>query len=163
EEPGAPADAGALQAYAAALMDRDSKSPGLKVLQGLIWERGYREGVLRGDVFGDVPRALQRWSEHGLALAVYSSGSELAQRLLFRSTQFGDLTLHFTHFFDTRVGAKRQPESYRNIARAMARPAAQLLFISDVVAELDAARASGWATILCVRPGNAVQSPGDHD
>jgi enolase-phosphatase E1 len=141
--------------YAAWLMDRDRKAFGLKELQGLIWERGYREGALRGEVYADVPDALRRWRAGGATVAIYSSGSVLAQQLLFRSTAFGDLTPLIDAYFDTTVGAKRDPESYRRIAERLGRPPTRLLFISDVPGELAAARSAGCRAILCVRPGNA--------
>jgi enolase-phosphatase E1 len=145
----------AVAGYAGWLMDRDRKAFGLKELQGLIWQRGYRNGSLRGEVFDDVPDALRRWHESGVAVAIYSSGSVLAQQLLFRSTPFGDLSPQIDAYFDTAVGPKRDPESYRRIAHALGRSPAQLLFLSDVPAELAAARAAGATAVLCVRPGNA--------
>ena len=141
-------------AYASWLMDRDRKSPGLKHLQGLIWEEGYQAGVLRGEVFPDVARALRRWRDQGLVVAIYSSGSALAQRRLFESTPDGDLTGHLSGFFDTSVGAKRDPASYGRVAAALACAPGHMLFISDVDAELEAAEAAGLQTILSVRPGN---------
>jgi len=141
--------------YAQWLMDRDRKAPGLKELQGLIWQRGYEEGALRGDVFADVPDALRRWHDSGVTIAIYSSGSVLAQQLLFRSTPFGDLTPFIDAYFDTSVGAKREAESYRTIAERLGKPPARCLFISDLPAELAAARAAGLRAILSVRPGNA--------
>ena len=148
--------------YVEWLMDRDRKSPGLKRLQGRIWERGYRAGVLKGEVFPDVPPAFERWREAGLELAIYSSGSELAQRLIFATTPYGDLTPFISRFFDTGVGAKADPASYRRIAAGLSRPADRILFISDVTAELDAARSAGCAVLLCVRAGNRPQPPHDH-
>jgi len=150
-QPPPPAD---LAAYVEWLMDRDRKSPGLKALQGLVWERGYREGLLKGEVFPDVPPALERWRKAGIRTAIYSSGSVLAQRLLFSTTSFGDLTPHVVEFFDTSTGVKTTPESYRRIAAALACPAEELLFVSDVTAELDAAAAAGFDVRLCIRPGN---------
>jgi enolase-phosphatase E1 len=144
------------------LMDRDRKSPGLKALQGLIWDEGYAKGELRGQVFPDVPAALARWRAAGLGLAIYSSGSVLAQRRLFQSTEAGDLSAHIDDFFDTGVGPKREPDSYRRIAAAMGRPASDILFISDVTAELAAARAAGFRTRLSIRPGNPAQPDATH-
>lgn len=148
-------------AYVRWLMDRDRKSPGLKSLQGLIWQAGYQAGAIHGEVFDDVPRAMARWREAGVRLAIYSSGSELAQRLLFASTRYGDLTPLITAFFDTAVGAKTASTSYRRIARALARPTSELLFISDVSAELTAAAEAGCQVRLCVRPGPAPSPNGD--
>ena len=143
--------------YAAWLMQRDRKSPGLKLLQGFIWEEGYRAGDLHGEVFDDVPAALARWHAAGLTLAIYSSGSVLAQRLLFGATAHGDLTPLFSGFFDTSVGAKTERASYARIAAELRQRPEAILFISDVVAELAAARAAGCQVALSMRPGNAEQ------
>ncbi|HUR19294.1 MAG TPA: acireductone synthase, partial [Vicinamibacterales bacterium] len=138
--------------YAGWLMDRDRKSPALKALQGHIWDVGYRAGQLRGAVFSDVPIALQRWHADGLIIAIYSSGSILAQRLIFSMTDEGDLTPFISHFFDTGVGPKRSADSYARIAAALKQEPAHILFISDVAEELDAARSAGWQVALAVRP-----------
>jgi enolase-phosphatase E1 len=147
-----------LSRYVTWLMDRDRKSPGLKLLQGLIWERGYQAGVLRGQVFPDVPPAIRRWRTDGIDVAIYSSGSELAQRRLFESTDDGDLTPLLAGFFDTAVGAKTVPASYRHIAAALTRRPEEILFVSDVSAELSAGRAAGLQVVLSIRPGNAPPS-----
>jgi enolase-phosphatase E1 len=141
-------------AYLEWLMDHDVKSPALKRLQGLIWEGGYRTGELKGQVFADVPPAFARWREAHVTLAIYSSGSVLAQRLLFGATAQGDLTAFITAFFDTGVGAKRWPDSYRRISSELSRAAHEVLFVSDTPAELDAARAAGCQVLLAERPGN---------
>jgi enolase-phosphatase E1 len=135
------------------LMDRDRKSPGLKALQGLIWREGYQARELRGQVFDDVPRALERWRSEGLGVHIYSSGSVLAQQLLFQSTQAGDLTPLLDGYFDTAIGAKTSSDSYVAILARLGLSSAQALFVSDVVAELDAARGAGFRTALCVRNG----------
>ena len=150
------AEAGAA-AYVEWLMDRDRKSQGLKALQGMIWERGYRQGVLQGEVFADVPAAVARWRVASIDVAIYSSGSELAQRLIFGHTKYGDLTPYFSRFFDTAVGAKVSSDSYRRIAGALVRSASEILFVSDVTTELDAAREAGLQVLLCVRPDNRPQ------
>jgi enolase-phosphatase E1 len=163
EQPPGPPDleseagAVAVSAYVEWLMDRDRKSPGLKMLQGQIWEQGYRAGVLKGEVFSDVRRALPRWREARLDVAIYSSGSELAQRLIFGNTPHGDLTPFISRFFDTAVGPKIAAESYRRIAAGLASAPDRILFISDVTAELDAAGSAGCQVLLCVRPGNRAQ------
>jgi enolase-phosphatase E1 len=158
-----PRDAGGawLGQYVRWLMDRDRKSPGLKLLQGYIWERGYRAGLLRGQVFPDVPPAIRRWHDSGIGVAIYSSGSELAQRRLFESIEDCDLTPFISAFFDTTVGAKISPESYDAIARALHRDPAGILFVSDVTKELTAARGAGLQVLLCTRPGNAAQPGAD--
>lgn len=150
-----------LVAYAEWLMDRDRKSPGLKLMQGLIWERGYQAGELRGQVYPDVAPALRRWHAQGLRLAIYSSGSALTQRRLFESTGDGDLTPLLSAHFDTAVGAKGEPASYTNIAAALELEPASILFVSDVVRELEAARTAGLHVVLCVRPDNPAQSGAD--
>jgi enolase-phosphatase E1 len=146
-------------AYVEWLMDRDRKSHGLKLLQGYIWERGYRSGALKSEVFPDVAPALAEWRRLGVAVAIYSSGSVLAQRLLFGHTAEGDLTAYLRGFFDLEVGPKTSPESYRRIAAALVRPADRLLFVSDAVQELEGARAAGCHALLCVRPGNPAPPP----
>ena len=136
------------------LMDRDRKSTALKSLQGLIWEEGYRGGDLVGEVFADVPAALERWRAQRIDTRIFSSGSVLAQQLLFRHSSAGDLTSLLRGYFDTTTGPKTDPESYRRIAAEMGIPSASVLFVSDIVAELDAARTAGMQTRLCIRPGN---------
>jgi enolase-phosphatase E1 len=155
-EPPPPWSAG-VATYALWLMDRDRKSPGLKGLQGLVWEEGYQAGQLQGQVFPDVPAAIRRWRQAGLDVAIYSSGSELAQRRLFESTEHGDLAPLLSGFFDTAVGAKTSAESYARVAKALGCEPRQVLFISDVTAELVAARTAGLQTRLSIRPGNPPQ------
>ncbi|MEW6211406.1 MAG: acireductone synthase [Acidobacteriota bacterium] len=146
-----------LTLYAHWLMDADRKSTPLKSLQGKIWEEGYRAGLLLAQVFEDVPRAFQKWKDAKKAICIYSSGSALAQRLLFAHTEAGDLTPMIDRYFDTNIGAKIEMESYRRIASALERKASEIVFISDVTAELDAARAAGFQTLLSIRPGNRPQ------
>ena len=143
-----------LEPYVLWLMDRDRKSPGLKLLQGLIWQRGFADGTLRGNLFPDVAPALERWNEGSIDVAIYSSGSVLAQRLIFGHTADGDLTPRISQFFDATIGPKRSADSYRHIALQLNRAPNELLFLSDVHAELSAARAAGFRALLCVRPGN---------
>jgi enolase-phosphatase E1 len=152
----APLDSAA--AYALFLMDGDRKAMGLKSLQGRIWKEGYAAGALRGQVYADVPPAFERWRRQGRAIAVFSSGSVLAQKLLFATTAAGDLTRYIQAHFDTAVGSKREATSYGLIARELGRAPAQVLFVSDTAAELDAARLAGMATALCAREG-APPSP----
>jgi enolase-phosphatase E1 len=140
-------------AYVHWLMDRDRKPTPLKSLQGRIWEEGYRSGALIGQVYPDVPAALDKWRREGCAVAIFSSGSVLAQRLLFAHSSAGDLTPFIAAYFDTTTGPKREAESYRRIVSALGVPAAEMLFVSDIAAELDAARLAGLKTALCVRSG----------
>lgn len=146
-----------VSAYARWLMEFDRKSPGLKSLQGLIWQAAYESGELRGEVFSDVAPAMAAWRQRGLRIAIYSSGSALAQRLLFASTPAGDLTRLIEAYFDTAVGGKKKADSYRAIAASLQCPPNEILFLSDVSAELTAAQAAGCAVMLSVRPGNPDQ------
>jgi enolase-phosphatase E1 len=139
------------------LMDRDRKSMGLKSLQGKIWQQGYLTGELKSRVFQDVPPALKYWKNKNLDVRIFSSGSVLAQRLLFANTEVGDLTHFLGGYFDTNIGPKTSEESYRQIANEVHLPASEVLFISDMTAELDAAKRAGMQTLLCVRPGNLPQ------
>lgn len=142
-------------AYIFWLMDRDRKSTALKSLQGKVWKAGFESGELKGTLFADVPAALARWAAEG-RVAIYSSGSVEAQRLLFRYSTFGDLTGRIAAYFDTRTGAKADRASYAAIAEAMSVDPAEAIFFSDVVRELDAARDAGFATRLVMRAGNAA-------
>jgi enolase-phosphatase E1 len=139
------------------LMDRDRKSTGLKSLQGKIWRQGYLNGSLKSQVFADVAPAFERWRAAGLKISIFSSGSVLAQQLLFAHTDAGDLTKFIHDYFDTNVGKKGEAESYRKIAAKLNLQPSEILFISDVVAELEAAKEAGMKTILSIRPGNAPQ------
>jgi enolase-phosphatase E1 len=141
-------------AYLNWLMDRDRKSTPLKSLQGRIWKKGFESGELKGTLYTDVPAALERWSA-SRQVAIYSSGSTDAQRLLFRYSTFGDLTGRIAAYFDTRAGAKTVSASYGAIAVAMNLEPRHVLFLSDVVRELDPAREAGLDTRLVVREGNA--------
>jgi enolase-phosphatase E1 len=132
-------------------IDEDRKITPLKALQGMIWERGYRDGDFRGHVYADAEQALRDWRAQGLALYVYSSGSVQAQRLLFAHTGFGDLTPLFDGYFDTTVGGKRDSASYQVIAERIGIPPGEILFLSDTGAELDAAAAAGCRTVWLVR------------
>ena len=143
-------------------MDRDRKSTGLKSLQGKIWEEGYRTGELRGEVYPEVGPALERWRRQGIDIAIFSSGSVQAQRSLFRNTASGDLTRFIRAYFDTTTGPKTAPESYARIAADLERPPSEVLFVSDVGAELDAARTAGMQTALCLRTPQSAASAGAH-
>ncbi|MEM0981344.1 MAG: acireductone synthase [Cyanobacteria bacterium P01_H01_bin.58] len=141
------------------LMDCDRKSTGLKSLQGKLWNQGYTEGRLKSQLFEDVKPAIERWHRAGKRIYIYSSGSIQAQKLLFGNTEAGDLTPLLQGYFDTTTGPKKEAASYHKIAAAIALPPAQIIFISDVIAELKAAQAAGLQTLLSQRPGNAPQEP----
>lgn len=141
-------------AYLFWLMDQDRKSPALKSIQGKIWETGYATGGLKSIVFPDIPRAFKRWHYQDRRIAIYSSGSVLAQKLLFRHTQAGDLTPWINAYFDTAVGAKTDSRSYSKIAQALDVRPEGILFLSDAPAELDAAASAELNVRLAKRPGN---------
>jgi enolase-phosphatase E1 len=132
-------------------IDEDRKHPALKALQGMIWEAGYAEGEYRAHVYDDAARGLARWHGHGHPLYVYSSGSVPAQKLLFGHSTAGDLSPLFSGWFDTAIGGKREVASYRNLVAQLGRPAGEIVFLSDVVEELDAAREAGLDTVLLDR------------
>ncbi|MFL6591168.1 MAG: acireductone synthase [Luteimonas sp.] len=132
-------------------IDQDRKHTALKALQGLVWRDGYARGDFHGHVYPDAAAALRAWHERGVRLAVFSSGSVAAQKLLFGHSDAGDLASLFSAFFDTQVGDKRDPESYRRIALALGQAPAEVLFLSDIVEELDAAREAGMRTLLLDR------------
>jgi enolase-phosphatase E1 len=132
-------------------VDQDKKITPLKALQGLIWEAGYRQGDFKGHLYQDAIDNLKVWNAKGIALYVYSSGSVLAQKLLFGHTDSGDLTPLFSGYFDTTVGGKKEAESYRKIAAVIGYPAQDILFLSDIKDELDAAKVAGLQTIWLTR------------
>jgi enolase-phosphatase E1 len=156
-ETGAPADDAG---YLLWLMDRDRKSGPLKTIQGRIWQQGYESGDLVSELFPDVPRAFRRWTLAGQSIAIFSSGSILAQRVFFRYTRSGDLTPFIHAYFDTLTGPKRDPQSYHAIAMQLDAPPSEIQFLSDTVEELDAAARAGMHTALAIRPGNR-ESPSE--
>jgi len=137
-------------------MAQDAKVTPLKTLQGLIWKSGYLDGRIKGHLWPDVAPCLRAWSRAGVQLAVYSSGSVAAQKLLFGYSEAGDLTGLFTGFFDTKVGGKRDAASYTAIAAGLHLPPGAILFLSDVAEELGAAQASGLLTTQLVRAGDGT-------
>lgn len=134
----------------------DKKVTPLKALQGMVWQHGYQSGAFTGHLYADAATQLQYWHSLGIKLYVYSSGSVQAQQLLFQYSDYGDLTTLFNGYFDTRIGAKREISSYAAILQQLQLPPKQVLFLSDVVAELDAARALGIATVQLIREGQPI-------
>lgn len=134
-------------------IEADRKHPALKTLQGLIWAEGYLSGGFKGHIYPDVVPALERWKQQGLRMGIYSSGSVAAQKLLFGYSTYGDLNNFFEANFDTAVGHKREVGSYQNIAAQLALPANEILFLSDIEEELDAAKAAGMQCLQLLRPG----------
>lgn len=140
------------------LMDRDRKSTALKSLQGKIWKDGYLSGQLRSQVYPDVMPAFMRWKEQQRSIHIFSSGSILAQKLLFEHTNEGDLTGYISDYFDTTTGPKTNAGSYRSISERMDVPVPEILFVSDISAELDAARELGMQTAICVRQETGTEN-----
>ena len=153
-DPAAADDIARVTLAALDLIRRDVKSTPLKAIQGMIWRHSFESGELVSHVFDDVPPALAQWADSGFDVRIYSSGSIEAQRLFFGHTSFGDLTPQIRGHYDTTTGPKREPASYSLIAADMGIEPRQILFVSDIGAELDAARQAGMATALAVRPGN---------
>ncbi|KFE49558.1 acireductone synthase [Pseudomonas congelans] len=134
----------------------DRKATPLKALQGMVWEQGYNAGQLKGHVYPDAVDALKHWHQQGYRLYVYSSGSIQAQQLIFGCSEAGDLSGLFSGYFDTTSGPKREAQSYQTIAQAIGCPAGDILFLSDIVEELDAAQAAGMTTCGLARDGGAL-------
>lgn len=141
--------------YLRFLIEVDRKSTPLKSLQGKIWQEGYESGELKGVLYEDVPRAFERWHSQGKTIAVYSSGSVLAQKLIFKHSNFGDLSQFISAYFDTNVGHKREKQSYQKIADEIHKRRGEILFASDVIAELEAAQKAGIDPVLVIRDGNS--------
>ena len=134
----------------------DRKATPLKALQGMVWEQGYQAGQLKGHVYPDAVEALQRWHAEGYQLFVYSSGSIQAQKLIFGCSEAGDLSPLFSGYFDTTSGPKREAASYQRITQAIGVQASEIVFLSDIVEELDAARQAGMATCGLAREGGEL-------
>ena len=150
--------------YLKFLIESDRKSTPLKSLQGKIWQKGYESGELESVMFEDVPSAFERWKQTGKTIAIYSSGSILAQKLIFKHSNFGDLSSFISNYFDTNTGHKREAESYVKIAHALNHPPKRVAFFSDISAELNAARNAGMKTTLVVRKGNdLVKTKSDYE
>jgi enolase-phosphatase E1 len=143
-----------LVSYLERLMETDAKATGLKDLQGLIWRDGFLSGALTPHVYPDVAPALAAWTAAGRKVCIFSSGSVAAQRLFMAHSIAGDLTRFLSGHYDTEIGPKRSASSYTAIAADIGQPASEILFISDIVAELEAAQSAGLQTALAVRPGN---------
>lgn len=165
-ESGEPADALSPSDVTGALLrfiDEDRKETSLKALQGKIWRSAFEGGALQSHVYPDVEPALRRFTGAGLRVYVFSSGSVEAQELLFRHSEAGDLTRYIAGYFDTKTGPKREAESYRRIAQAVGLSPEEVIFLSDVVAELDAARDAGMRAVQLLRPGVTPGPAGRHE
>lgn len=134
----------------------DRKITPLKTLQGVLWEKGYKDGELKGHVYPEVPENLKKWKEQGIQLAVFSSGSVAAQKLIFGYSEAGDLTPYFSNYFDTTIGGKRETLTYSKIADLLHVSPENILFLSDIKEELEAAKEAGLDTIQLLRPGTVA-------
>ena len=139
----------------------DKKITPLKTLQGMIWQHGYEQGAYKAHVYPDAVARLRAWHAQGLKLFVYSSGSIFAQKLFFKYSDAGDLTPLFSNYFDTTTGPKQEADSYHRITAAIGLPANELVFLSDIGAELDAARQAGLNTVWLVREKDSPLCPQD--
>lgn len=139
--------------------EEDRKITPLKTVQGILWKKGYESGEIKGHVYEDVLPALIKWQQYGLKMGVFSSGSIAAQKLIFGYSECGDLTSYFSNYFDTTTGGKREVETYPKIAAELTLPAPQILFLSDIVEELEAADLAGMQTVQLVRPGTDAKWP----
>lgn len=143
-------------------IDEDRKSTALKALQGMIWEEGYRTREFKAHVYEDVPLQFKKWTDKGINVYVYSSGSVPAQKLFFAFSDAGDLSSTFAGYFDTETGPKREAASYGHIAEAIGTSPNEILFLSDIVEELDAAHAAGMKTVLVARSPAVCPASGKH-
>ncbi|XP_017091254.2 enolase-phosphatase E1 [Drosophila bipectinata] len=154
--PAAVLDVELIAGFVRYLIDKDLKVTPMKTLQGPIWARGYALGELKGHVYDDVPDAFRAWKDAGLRIAVYSSGSVAAQKLIFGYSVAGDLLPYLSAHFDTHVGHKQEQQSYVNIAGSLGEEPEHILFLTDIPGEASAARSAGLQTIILQRPGNGA-------
>ena len=145
-------------AYAQWLMNKNSKNAALKALQGKIWQEGYNTGELQGQVYSDVPRAFERWRRQKRKICIYSSGSVLAQQILFSTVELGDLSSYISAYFDSNIGTKTEIDSYKKIAKSLGQVPHDLLFVSDSEQEIGAAHDAGMQVMLCDRLHGRLQS-----
>ncbi|KAL4121062.1 hypothetical protein QTP88_013645 [Uroleucon formosanum] len=140
-------------------MTNDRKTTALKQLQGHIWKDGYESGLLKGHLYEDVLPVLNKLTDLGKKIYTYSSGSTKAQEYLFQYSMYGDVSGIFLKYFDTKMGPKGSETSYTNIASEINVDCSDILFLTDVVVEAEAAVRAGCNSILLVRPGNAPLDP----
>uniref|UniRef100_A0A182SUN1 Enolase-phosphatase E1 n=1 Tax=Anopheles maculatus TaxID=74869 RepID=A0A182SUN1_9DIPT len=139
-------------------MSKDRKTGSLKTLQGLVWAKGYKDGTIKGHVYDDVQKAFEQWTESGRKIYIYSSGSVDAQKLLFEHSEQGNLLKYLAGHYDTKIGAKREKESYESILKNIESSGEEALFLTDVYAEAKAAKEAGLNVVLLDRPGNVELS-----
>lgn len=142
-------------------MSQDRKTGALKTLQGLVWAQGYKDGTIKGHVYEDVKKALEQWNESGRKVYIYSSGSVDAQKMLFEYSEQGDLVKYLAGYYDTKIGAKQEKNSYEALLKNIEATGEEALFLTDVVAEAKAAKEAGLNVVVLDRPGNAELSEED--
>lgn len=135
----------------------DKKITPLKTLQGILWDEGYKSGEIKGHIYEDVPTAFSFWQKQNIQIGIFSSGSVKAQKLIFTYSDFGDLSHFLSNYFDTKTGGKREIETYSKIANELNLAPENILFLSDISEELEAAKAAGMQTVQLVRPGTEVK------
>lgn len=135
----------------------DKKITPLKTLQGILWDKAYQSGEIKGHVYTDVPQAFETWKEKGLEIGIFSSGSVAAQKLIFGYSEAGDLRPFLSDYFDTNTGGKRDVETYLKISNSIGVSPENILFLSDIVEELEAADKAGFQTIQLLRDGIKAQ------
>ncbi|XP_053969750.1 enolase-phosphatase E1 isoform X1 [Anastrepha ludens] len=155
------ASAGNIASFVNFLIDKDLKLGPLKTLQGLVWTKGYASSKIKGHIYADVAAAFKQWHEAGIRIAIYSSGSVKAQQLLFGQTELGNMLTYISGHYDTAVGNKQEKKSYANIAKDLALSCPDILFLTDVVKEAEAARDAGMHVAILNRPGNAPLTDDD--
>ncbi len=129
----------------------DRKITPLKDIQGIMWEEGYKKGYFTSHVYLDAYEQLSFWYDQKIPMYIYSSGSIQAQKLFFGYSEYGDLLHFFSGFFDTNTGGKKEANSYQKIADAIGLSTSEILFLSDIEAEVDAALSVGMSTVWVIR------------
>ncbi|KAI8142444.1 2,3-diketo-5-methylthio-1-phosphopentane phosphatase [Fennellomyces sp. T-0311] len=140
-------------------MAADRKIGALKAFQGYMWKDGYATGELRGEIYADVTPLLNKWRDSGKKMYIYSSGSVPAQKLIVGYSDKGNLTEYFSGYFDTAVGLKIEASSYEKIAQEIGENPSRILFVSDNIKEIQAAKQAGYQVVISERPGNAPLGP----
>uniref|UniRef100_A0A8C2TEC6 Enolase-phosphatase 1 n=1 Tax=Coturnix japonica TaxID=93934 RepID=A0A8C2TEC6_COTJA len=133
-------------------MALDRKTTALKQLQGHMWRAAYATGLVKGEIFEDVVPAIRKWREAGMKVYIYSSGSVEAQKLLFGYSTEGDILELFDGHFDTKIGPKVESESYRRIAASIGCDTNNILFLTDVPREANAAEEADTHVAVVIRP-----------
>ena len=156
-------DKNKLESYLNFLIRVDRKSKPLKEIQGKIWRDGYESGELKSIIYADVKLFFEKLKELDKKIYIYSSGSVEAQKLIFKYSKLGDLSIYIHDYFDTNIGGKKEPESYSKILANINIPAKELVFFTDVKEEADAASYNKIKSYIMNRPGNKKQVPHTYD